>query len=235
MIEVRVLTCKNRDEKPLLEWLKNHSIQARVFEDTTDNYLLPVGNPDRLKGAIMNYRKLLSDENVPEDNHDFIVMVEDDITPVESLEPTLRAILAEMPRKSVLFGMIMANSHSKDILEKWEKDGRPAIIAPNEIFTTQLTIVPKTFGRLVELEAKYQGGFIRYRKKIAPYDTMTHIVAETYGLKQMAVMPNLVEHDIGMKPILNQDRSNKARHSIMFDRDFDYKNIDWRKEFYDTN
>lgn len=231
MIEVRVLACKNRDYKPLQEWLEKHSIQVKVFEDTTDNYKLPVGNPDRLKGSIMNCRRLLADEDVPEDNQGYIVMVEDDIKPIENLEQTLREILKAIPQRSIVFGMIMANSHSKDILEKWEKDGRPAIIAPNEIFTTQLTIVPRLFGRLIETEAKSQGGFIKHRGKTAPLDTMINNVAKTYNFKKYAIMPNLVEHDVIAKPVLNQDRSNKARHSVMFDGDYDYSKVNWKEEF----
>lgn len=231
MIEVRILACKNRDYKPLQEWLEKHSIQVKVFEDTTDNYKLPVGNPDRLKGSIMNCRRLLADEDVPEDNQGYIVMVEDDIKPIENLEPTLREILKAIPQRSIVFGMVMEFKGGEDVVGNWKAKGEPNVIELGRELTTQLTIVPRLFGRLIETEAKSQGGFIKHRGKTAPLDTMINNVAKTYNFKKYAIMPNLVEHDVIAKPVLNQDRSNKARHSVMFDGDYDYSKVNWKEEF----
>ena len=231
MVEIRVLSCKERNCEPLIEGLKKANFTVRVFRDESDYYKLPKTDPDRLLGSVENFMKLISDEELPEDNHGFIVMVEDDIEIADGLPQALPEILKNIPEKTIVYGFAMRGKYvlRAGFKKDWEALGRPHVFKDKTPFTTQMTIVPKMFHRLVENEQKYvDGGVFRIRGGVKPYDVILRDIGDMFGFSRMVIMPNLCEHLSSTDGVLNAD---PKRTSLYYDKGYDFSSVDWRKEF----
>ena len=231
MVEIRVLTCKARNCEPLIEGLKKANFTVRSFRDESDYYKLPKRNPDRLMGSVENFMKLISDEELPEDNHDFIVMVEDDIEIADGLPQALPEILKNIPEKTIVYGFAMRGKYvlQDSFMEDWEAKGKPHVFKDKSPFTTQITIIPKKFHRLIENEQKYvDGGVLRRMGKVKPYDILLRDIEDMFGFSRMVIMPNLCEHLSSSDGVIN---STPNRTSLYYDKGYDFSDIDWGKEF----
>ena len=229
MLEVRVMSHKSRDCHQLVNMLRSCGIMVRVFTDTSDYYLLDKKDENRMKGAIDNYTRIISDESLPEDNHGFIVVCEDDISIAKEFKAGLVGILDNVRAKTVVSGFAMERyALRSNYMSEWEKAGKPVVYNHNDNYTTQLTILPAQFHKLLEAERKYtKDGYIRERGRLTPYDRMTAIICERYGLTQMCIMPNLVEHE-EPRGILNREQ---ARMSADYIYDYPFDKVNWREEF----
>lgn len=235
MIQIRIMGHKRRNHDELANTLKRMGFEIKEYIDTSDDYQLENNMADRHKGASENLVRMITDPELPDDNHGMIIMAEDDIIPCDNFHEVVKGFIEQAPLDKLYAGFEMrSNAHPKQF-------GQAERISPVGFLNTQLWFMPlklaQDFNKWRKKYNQCHDGLLwwdcpkKLGKQVAPTDVFVNKFATENKITRLCIYPNIAQHRKVESLCDNKwvGTSGVERSSVWFEPHFRYKNVKWAK------